>query len=262
MTTRPPTSSLSEIPINVWQQMATKLVMLGQATMQAYAAGELDHPSLLPLCMEIVSLEPQLFPSKTEMDDPAPSPVVAPVPSESVSLPEPAPVLKPRLPEPEIAPALNKGTPTLVTHYTPPPSAPVLTCQQCGTPLVSGRKFCTRCGASVMPTGAITPANQSQPSTATPTKFKCTSCNEVVPPDALFCTNCGYQLRPQNPGVPVSRPLAPTVVMSPPIPTAGIIPSSVGTPSSSITQYCNNCGLGLPATVTVCPDCGSRDIGN
>lgn len=257
MTTKPTSPTLSETTLVRLQEMATKLLLLGQATMQTYSKGELTHPLLFPLCEEILELEKQEMQRNEQMGSAATPDTIKPVVSDSAVISEPSP------PEPEtINPELLFATPlpTVVAQFTPPTPELVITCHHCGAPLTTGRKFCTQCGASVIPTGAITPTPPGNLITPPVTQLKCPSCHEVVAPDMLFCTNCGYQLQAAKPVEPVSRPQTPTPpVFTPTLTTATpqITPPTAG----PITQYCNNCGLGLPAAMTVCPECGSRDIG-
>ena len=111
-----------------------------------------------------------------------------------------------------------------------PPAAPaeLSFCTNCGAPLRLGRRFCHVCGASVaemvadlFPTTSRLDEESSLPSPATP------------------------------------REEWPTFVSDAPRYQAGAGPL----PLPAMARFCNNCGLGLDSGATVCPDCGSRDIG-
>ena len=39
-----------------------------------------------------------------------------------------------------------------------------------------------------------------------------------------------------------------------------LAPGAPPTAPRPAARFCNNCGLAVAADVTVCPDCGSRDI--
>lgn len=257
MTTKPTSPTLPETSLTRLQEMATKLLLLGQATMQAYAKGELAHPLLLPLCEEIRQLEKQNVLRNEQTESTATPDTIKPVVPDSVAVSEPPPP-EPQMMDPEMS--FVTPLPTVVAQFTPPTPDPVITCHHCGAPLTAGRKFCTQCGASVIPTGTITPAPPDHLMTPPVTPLKCPSCHEAVAPDMLFCTNCGYQLQAAKSLEPMARPQIPTPPSLTPIITA-TTPQVVPPAPGLITQYCNNCGLGLPATMTVCPECGSRDIG-
>ena len=50
----------------------------------------------------------------------------------------------------------------------------------------------------------------------------------------------------------------PTIVSSPPPAAVDNAADARATPAPA--RFCNNCGLGLAADATICPDCGSQDI--
>ena len=56
-------------------------------------------------------------------------------------------------------------------------------CKNCGATLHANAKFCTKCGASVMP--------QDQTSFTSAVKH-CPHCQSELPPNAHFCTKCGH----------------------------------------------------------------------
>ncbi len=104
-------------------------------------------------------------------------------------------------------------------------------CTNCGAPLRPGRRFCYRCGASLaeMTAEALAPAAPElagRPSTA-----------------------------PVLSGPPSEWP---TVIGD--MPNFEDIPTTPPASAPAGTRFCNNCGLGVDASVTVCPECGSRDI--
>lgn len=94
----------------------------------------------------------------------------------------------------------------------------------------------------------------------------CINCGEKLRPGKRFCHRCGTPVSEMFPGSASEKP-APAVVsaeapaapapflFAPPPPP----PPPVERPAE-LTRFCNNCGLGVAAGVTVCPDCGSRDI--
>jgi len=58
------------------------------------------------------------------------------------------------------------------------PAAPQVACPKCGQAVPAGSKFCSVCGASMVPEGA-----------------KCPKCEATVPADAKFCPECGAALQ-------------------------------------------------------------------
>ena len=109
----------------------------------------------------------------------------------------------------------------------PSPAADLGFCINCGATLRPGRRFCYRCGASVVEMAAVPP---------------------VPPADASL----------PSPVATLPREEWPTIVSDPPRYVAGNAPAMPAAPA--MARFCNNCGLGLGVDVTVCPDCGSRDI--
>jgi len=111
-----------------------------------------------------------------------------------------------------------------------PPAAPaeLSFCTNCGAPLRLGRRFCHVCGASVA---------------------------EMVAD--LFPTTSRLDEESPLPSPATPREEWPTFVSDAPRYQAGAGPL----PLPAMARFCNNCGLGLDAGATVCPDCGSRDIG-
>ena len=109
----------------------------------------------------------------------------------------------------------------------PSPAADLGFCINCGATLRPGRRFCHRCGASAVEMAAAPP---------------------VPPADASL----------PSPVAALPREEWPTIVSDPPRYVAGNAPAMPAAPA--MARFCNNCGLGLGVDVTVCPDCGSRDI--
>lgn len=124
-------------------------------------------------------------------------------------------------------PATATGQAAASAPGEPSPPAELGFCTNCGATLRSGRRFCHRCGASVAEMAAAPP---------------------VPPADAAL----------PPPVATVPREEWPTIVSDPPRYVVGNAPVMPVAPA--MARFCNNCGLGLDADVTVCPDCGSRDI--
>ena len=94
-----------------------------------------------------------------------------------------------------------------------------------------------------------------------------------------FCANCGAALRPGKRfcyrcGAPVALPAPPAVERPAPAPSPPLseMPTIIGGPyrsesapaidvRASAVRFCNHCGRGVAEGETVCPECGSRDIG-
>ncbi len=55
-----------------------------------------------------------------------------------------------------------------------------IVCSSCGKAINKGSKFCSSCGAPIMPLTEEKPKNRV-----------CPNCGNVVPPDLKFCTECG-----------------------------------------------------------------------
>lgn len=113
-------------------------------------------------------------------------------------------------------------------------------CTNCGTPLRPGRRFCHVCGASVaemvaeLYPAAATPAPEPPPPAAEP------------PPAAAPATFDTSAAMSEWPTMVGELPRYDDAPLPPP---AGVA-----------ARFCNNCGLAITSDVTVCPDCGSRDI--
>lgn len=131
------------------------------------------------------------------------------------------------MPDAATGPAPTAGEPL------PEPAADLRFCTNCGATLRPGRRFCHRCGASVAEMVA-----------------------ELFPAPAA----------PPTP--PAEAPLPSRITTLPREEWPTIVSDSLphlaaeGAPAApaAMARFCNNCGLGLAAEATVCPDCGSRDI--
>lgn len=118
------------------------------------------------------------------------------------------------------------------------------------------------------------PAAQLQPELPAPVPLAadearfCINCGEKLRPGKRFCHRCGApisEMFPESEGekpVPAvasaEAPTAPAPMMyapPPPLPAAAPVERPM-----ELARFCNNCGLGVAVGVTVCPDCGSRDI--
>jgi predicted amidophosphoribosyltransferase len=87
----------------------------------------------------------------------------------------------------------------------------------------------------------------------------CPTCGTVLQPYAAFCTHCGHPLGEQ-PIAPagLSKDATPpglqlmSDTLPPPLPPAA--------PTGPVTQFCQNCGKGLPADIAICPDCSGTEF--
>ncbi len=113
----------------------------------------------------------------------------------------------------------------------PEPTGELQYCTNCGASLRPGRRFCYRCGASVAEMTAEVGA-------AAPTLPESSSA-----------------LSPAGSGLPSEWP---TIVGD--IPNFEDIPTTSPAGAAALARFCNNCGLGVEPGVTICPECGSRDI--
>ena len=73
---------------------------------------------------------------------------------------------------------------------TPQPVPPVAIlsdmghlCNNCGSPLPEGAKFCTKCGEIIQPIQKVQPKEEVKP--------KCRTCGKEIQSGEKFCTNCG-----------------------------------------------------------------------
>lgn len=93
----------------------------------------------------------------------------------------------------------------------------------------------------------------------------CINCGEKLRPGKRFCHRCGAPVSEMFPGGASEKPAPAVVSVEAPATSAPFLfappppPPPVERPVE-LTRFCNNCGLGVAAGVTVCPDCGSSDI--
>jgi len=104
-------------------------------------------------------------------------------------------------------------------------------CINCGTTLRPGRRFCHQCGEPVA---------------------------EVVAGSLPEMTAPPWEAALPQPMTTLPREEWPTIVSSPPPAAVDNAADARATPAPA--RFCNNCGLGLAADATICPDCGSQDI--
>jgi predicted amidophosphoribosyltransferase len=216
------------------QELATKTMQLGQLTLGLYAQGELTHQAVNPLCDELLALEEKLTPQA------AASASAEPVEAETAVAP------------------------------SPEPTSTLTQCPQCQTAVVPGRKFCTNCGFNLSTVEAApsvstaphdtqaSPGPESPPSLSPaaspqaltpPVSGNCITCGATLQSDAAFCTNCGEPIASMTAQTEASFMPAAMPVTVPPSPVSDS--QTVG----PITQYCENCGKGVAAEITVCPEC-------
>ena len=122
--------------------------------------------------------------------------------------------------------AVEAGVPEGVAPAMDEAAPELRYCTNCGAELRAGRRFCHRCGESVARMVAKALADAAPPAAAPPA---------AAPP-----------ARDEWPGFLSDAPRYETSAPPAPLP--------------AMVRFCNNCGLGLDADATVCPDCGSRDI--
>lgn len=179
----------------------------------------------------------------------------------------------------------------------PTPSIPVTPfhCPQCQSVVVPGKKFCTTCGFRLTPAEELVPPPPSNlsipeaspstyptvietpgvapivsPSVVVPPPIvmeapiqavsmpgKCIICGVDLMPEAVFCTNCGQPIGPTH-----APPLAPPDSLPSVSSFTGSVlitqPDwSISMPVGPVAKYCENCGKGLTADVTICPECSS-----
>ncbi|HOU40078.1 MAG TPA: zinc ribbon domain-containing protein [Promineifilum sp.] len=186
--------------------------------------------------------QPLVVAVEEEAGDPAvvasPMEALPPLVSAPVSLPADEAAWPGTATEPAAVPAAG------------PPAAPELAaselttelkyCTNCGAPLRPGRRFCYRCGASVAEMAAEVGAGA--PPAAEP----------ALPPV------------PARPPVPEPPPASgpssewPTIVGD--VPNFEDVATAPPASLPALARFCNNCGLGVAAGVTVCPECGGRDF--
>jgi hypothetical protein len=144
--------------------------------------------------------------------------------------------------ESEVDAPVATATPDEPDAPAPEPTAELRFCTNCGAELRPGRRFCHRCGASVaeMVSELMPPAPPAS--------------GAIAPDDIAL---------PPREATPQGTPLFssgheewPTFISSAPQQDA----SRYDAPPPPMARFCNNCGLGLDADTTICPDCGSRDI--
>lgn len=209
-------------------QISLKTMQLGQVVLDLYAQGQLKHPAIVSLCDELLTLEKTASASLPAKPDADPTPENPSVPTQ---------------------------------------------CPQCHTSLIPGRKFCTTCGLSLAsmvtpatspPTTDETPDNLFSPTTPTATNDLCPICSTILQPNAVFCTHCGHSLGGQPLGRQSLAPTGASTWATPPglQPIADTMPPPLPASASTepISQFCQNCGKGLPADIAVCPDCGSIEL--
>jgi predicted amidophosphoribosyltransferase len=243
------------------QEAMLKTTQLGQIVLDLYAQGQLTHAAITPLCEELLALEKQILPAPLLPNETAGN--------EATVSPSP--------------PVMATEPPQAQTQPTPEPAPSATHCPDCHTPITPGKKFCTKCGHRLNPVGEpatptpatppmvtpavaiqtpdplpfVSPVPMTPPLSTTGSYNTCVTCGTELMPNAAFCTNCGQPIGPGG-QQPVYSP--------PPIQATAYPPVSYsqGAPSVSagpITKFCQNCGKGLTAEVTVCPECrGSQFV--
>jgi len=80
-------------------------------------------------------------------------------------------------------------------------------CQQCGSPIQEGTKFCSKCGASIG-------QEVQQPEPLIVTTPVCISCGSGISPGMKFCMACGTPVAINHPDLPLSQAMPGTVPFS------------------------------------------------
>lgn len=253
------------------QQVTRKTVELGQVVLALYADGRLAHEAIAPICEELLALEKQMMS--------APEEPLAVIEEQTAVI------------VPEFVPA-----PSETAVSPPPPSIPATPshCPQCHSVVAPGKKFCTTCGFRLIPAAELvsspppTSYAPDMPPTTYPTVIetpggdptvssaravpppmvieapiqeatipgKCITCGVELMPEAVFCTNCGQPIGPSQ---------APPNIQSDSFPPASSFAGSdpitqpdwaISMPVGPVAKYCENCGKGLTADVSICPECG------
>lgn len=259
------------------QQVTLKTVELGQTVLALYSDGHLAHEAIAPICEELLALEKQMMPAPEET--PAleeqtavitPEPIA--LPPETAVSPPPPPIPAPSSHCPQCQSAVAPGKkfcttcgfrlipaealvppppPNPSVPEAPPSTFPTVVATPGGAPIVSS-------SVAVPPPTAV-----ETPLQAAPMPGKCITCGAELVPEAAFCTNCGQSIGPSQ-----ALPIAPSITQ-PDLPSSassftGSDPItqpdwSGSMPAGPVAKYCENCGKGLPADVTICPECsGSR----
>jgi len=167
-------------------------------------------------------------------DAPAPEPVVEAAADDATAwLDEwPAATVEELAPQPE--PELSTAAPVAVDEW---PAAPI----EEETPLPEPE------------------APSSAPAASDEPRF-CINCGEKLRPGKRFCHRCGTPVSEMFPGSASEKPAPAVVSAAAPAPFLFASPPPPVERPAELTRFCNNCGLGVAVGVTVCPDCGSRDI--
>ena len=97
----------------------------------------------------------------------------------------------------------------------------MVTCQNCGTELEDGAKFCKNCGSQII---------EKQDENKEDTKFKiCDNCGFKVDEDIKFCPKCGSKVTEKQDADSTAQEF----------------------------KFCANCGFKMDKNTKFCPNCGS-----
>jgi uncharacterized OB-fold protein len=257
------------------QQVTLKTVELGQVVFTLYAEGHLAHEAIAPICEELLALEKQMMsaPEKPTAVIEEQTAVIVP---ESVSLPSETAVSS----SPPPIPATPSHCPQCHSVVVPGKKF----CTTCGFCLIPAAELAsspppipyapeapqaTYPTVIEMPGGdpiisssmAVPPPMEIEtPIQAAIIPGKCITCGVELMPEAAFCTNCGQPI-----GMPQAPPLASPITQPDSLPPVSSFAGSdpitqpdwaVSMPVGPVAKFCENCGMGLAANVTVCPECG------
>ena len=280
-----------QVDQQILQQIVTKTLALGQATLAQFQAGDLQNAQLAVLCDELMTLEQQLV---VQMPAPQPDAVPSRTPTKEFTphVPAPQPDAVPsRTPTKEFTPHVPASQPDVVPSRTPtkeftpqraiidsqplPPApqqkeddrrASMVTepmtasptvatpthCITCQNPMRQGAKFCTKCGMPVA--DMLRPVTKPSQST-TPT--------QDAPHSQPLCAKCHAPLQANalfctNCGASAQSASPPPITRIPGTqPAPPMIFSSV---PSGATLFCDNCGRSVDESITQCPDCGGASF--
>lgn len=121
----------------------------------------------------------------------------------------------------------------------------VATCENCGNKMLSGKKFCSKCG---------TPVPEIKKEKKMPTK-KCENCGCVVDEKTKFCSECGMPIPEKKEPEPIKCLNCGNLLDE----KQKFCPEC-GTPvkKNEKIDSCPNCHIRLKEGIKFCPECGTK----